>query len=100
MAQELIDAMKCTRALFAGAAGLALAVMVPLLAAPTTNPVGVALAALVVGLLLSRSHQCVVLTAREAPVRAAGPSGPRIQLHGSVTDPRHYPLRPRAPGMA
>jgi hypothetical protein len=101
MTRDLIDALMRPWALCAGAVALALAVVMPLLVGPTTDGAGLALVALVVGALLACGRRGPVLIRRRLTLcRAPGSSDPCIRLHGDVTDPRHHPLRPRAPGMA
>lgn len=101
MARQLIDALRSTTAVSASAVGVALAAVMPLLAAPGTGTAGVALAAVVMGLLLVYGRRCEALTPGWLPVRrTAGSADQPVRVHGDVTDPRHHPLRPRAPGMA
>jgi hypothetical protein len=101
MVRHHVDALRRSLTMSASAAGVALAVVAPLLAVPASDTVAVSLAALLVGLLLAKLSRCVVLVPRRLPVRRSPDSAqPRTHVDGGITDPRHHPLRRRAPGMA
>jgi hypothetical protein len=101
MARDLHDALTRRRALCTTAAGLVLALVLPMLVGTATEGgvAGVALVALAVSVLVASRRLHVVHVARVAFVRAEGPSVPDVRRDGHITDPPHHPVRPRAPGM-
>lgn len=102
MVRHLVDALRRSVTMSASAAGAALAAVAPLLlAVPASDTAAVSLAALLVGLLLANLSRCAVLVPHRLPVRRSPDSAqPRTHVDGGITDPRHHPLRRRAPGMA
>lgn len=69
-------------------------------AMPASPSLGVAVLTAALAAVLVLALRQVHVAAGGRPVVALAADGPTPLLPGRVTDPRHHPLRPRAPGPA